>query len=301
MKASLRALLTNILDYAGLFPPANLSLDQAIRQYARHRQENEAWMLGRFVCPAARLQELAPAIRELFASGAPLAVAALGRSGDNDDAFMEGLTLDLEAVAAFRQAQGSRVMVDVFATRLPTGMAIERIEEAMDQVQQQELALFLEGGEVSAISRACAATGGSAGVKVRCGGLEASAFPSVEQVADVIAECGAAELPLQFTAGLHHPLRRFDNGVRATMHGFINVFAACVLDVLHGLDDRTRRAILEETNPDRFRWHDDQFTWADQLAAPTEQIAVVRRGHATSFGSCSFDEPRADLRQLGWL
>jgi hypothetical protein len=31
MSAGLRALLTGIVDYAGLFPPAKLPLDQAIR------------------------------------------------------------------------------------------------------------------------------------------------------------------------------------------------------------------------------------------------------------------------------
>ena len=57
MNASLRALLSGVVDYAGLFPPAGLPLDQAIRNYARYRQGSDAWMLGRFVIPAARLAE----------------------------------------------------------------------------------------------------------------------------------------------------------------------------------------------------------------------------------------------------
>ena len=81
MNASLRALLTNVVDYAGLFPPAELSLDASIRNYARYRREPESWMLGRFICPATRLHELAPYVGELFASGPPLAVAAPGRGG----------------------------------------------------------------------------------------------------------------------------------------------------------------------------------------------------------------------------
>ena len=57
MQPSLRTLLTEIVDYAGLFPPAKLQLDEAIRNYARYLRGPEAWMLGRFVCPAARLRE----------------------------------------------------------------------------------------------------------------------------------------------------------------------------------------------------------------------------------------------------
>ena len=57
MSATLRVLLGSIVDYAGLFPPARLPLDQAVRNYLRYRSEPESWMLGRFVLPAARLDE----------------------------------------------------------------------------------------------------------------------------------------------------------------------------------------------------------------------------------------------------
>src|SRR5438105_6737048 len=81
MFASVRALLTGIVDYAGLFPPAELPLNEAIRNYARYRTAPESWMLGRFICPAARLTELSPYVEELFHDGRSLAVSALGRGG----------------------------------------------------------------------------------------------------------------------------------------------------------------------------------------------------------------------------
>ncbi|HLJ11238.1 MAG TPA: hypothetical protein VKU82_08615, partial [Planctomycetaceae bacterium] len=59
MTGSLRALLSGAIDYAGVFPPASLSLDQAIAEYRRHCGDQAAWMLGRFICPADRLAELA--------------------------------------------------------------------------------------------------------------------------------------------------------------------------------------------------------------------------------------------------
>ena len=49
VSASLRALLAGVIDYAGLFPPATLPLDEAVRNYARYRREPEGWMLGRLV------------------------------------------------------------------------------------------------------------------------------------------------------------------------------------------------------------------------------------------------------------
>ncbi|HEY2250053.1 MAG TPA: hypothetical protein VGH74_03290, partial [Planctomycetaceae bacterium] len=59
MNSSLRALLSGSIDYAGMFPPAGLSLVQAIELYRRHRSSPASWMLGRFVVPAAQLADLA--------------------------------------------------------------------------------------------------------------------------------------------------------------------------------------------------------------------------------------------------
>ncbi|HYI07456.1 MAG TPA: hypothetical protein VEK57_00170 [Thermoanaerobaculia bacterium] len=55
---SLRALLEGLIDYAGLFPPAALSMQDAVRNYARYREEEYAWMLGKFVVPAERVGEV---------------------------------------------------------------------------------------------------------------------------------------------------------------------------------------------------------------------------------------------------
>ena len=53
---SLCALLGGVVDYAGLFPPASLSLEQAIQKYAAHRTAEHAWLVSCFVCPVGSLQ-----------------------------------------------------------------------------------------------------------------------------------------------------------------------------------------------------------------------------------------------------
>jgi hypothetical protein len=55
---ALSALLSGAIDYAGLFPPASLDLPTAIRNYTAYREGPHAWMLGRFVIPAARVGEV---------------------------------------------------------------------------------------------------------------------------------------------------------------------------------------------------------------------------------------------------
>ncbi|HEX2121148.1 MAG TPA: hypothetical protein VHL59_05835 [Thermoanaerobaculia bacterium] len=58
MKKSLRVLLERLIDYAGLFPPAALSMQDAVRNYARYREGEHAWALGRFVVPKERAKEV---------------------------------------------------------------------------------------------------------------------------------------------------------------------------------------------------------------------------------------------------
>jgi hypothetical protein len=77
------------------------------------------------------------------------------------------------------------------------------------------------------------------------------------------------------------------------MHGFLNVFIAAAL--LEHAD-----AILAEGDPRAFAFEDDALSWRGHKVT-TEEVAWTRRTFATSFGSCSFEEPVGDLIELGWL
>lgn len=57
---ALRALLENLIDYAGAFPPATLPCREAFRNYEEYRRSSHAWMLGRFVVTAGDLDLLLP-------------------------------------------------------------------------------------------------------------------------------------------------------------------------------------------------------------------------------------------------
>src|SRR5687767_4625549 len=63
---AIRALLSEIVDYAGLFPPSKLSMSEAVINYAKYKNSNYDWMLGRFVVPVARLEEFLENARDFF-------------------------------------------------------------------------------------------------------------------------------------------------------------------------------------------------------------------------------------------
>jgi hypothetical protein len=304
MTDGLRALLEGALDYAGLFPPARLGLDEAVRNYARYRHEAGAWILGRFVVPAARLEELNPYVETLFSSGPPLSTAVLSRGGDTMPEWTAGLREDAKAIAAWRMRQGGRVRIGGFETRLPgAASAAACIKAAAEILGPTPPAFFesslgweeLPSGLPPLVDEIA---GGGAGFKLRCGGLTAAAFPTPGQVAFALRTCRTARVPVKLTAGLHHPLPRFDASVQATMHGFVNVLAASVFAGM-GLPDEDLMHLLMDEDPSHFSFVGG-VAWQDRAASPA-QVAATRREGVLSFGSCSFDEPRADLRALGWL
>jgi hypothetical protein len=321
MFASVRALLSGIIDYAGMFPPAKLPLEEAIRNYARYRTEPESWMLGRFICPLERLRELEPFLLELFQNGPPLQISALGRSGTS-------LVDDLKIAADFnnRYEIEKLATVDGLELRLPEGLfgsAETELEKTsvidleacrkMDTVAPANLPIFFElpltedwqknmtaFAGILFCARASKNSYASGGLKIRCGGMEPSAFPSRDQVASIITTCRDKGLPLKATAGLHHPMRHFDPEVQVHMHGFLNVFIAGVLTFANRRTEKEVQAIIEDEDPKDFVFDEEGLRWKT-YRAKTAQIEKARKEFITSFGSCSFDEPRDDLRGLGLM
>lgn len=317
MSASLRALLEGVIDYAGLFPPAQLPLEPAFRNYLQYRQEPDRWMLGRFIIQAAKLPDLGMLVKDLPADAPPLALSVLGRGGPTLVEFSQGLVDDFKTMQRFQAEFPGRGVIDAFEVRLApsvlTGFDGERFNLLWMVIEAGKSSVFLEVGLdgdgrknlallLDRIDRAGAegARSSQVGVKLRCGGLDAAAFPSTEQIAAVIIACRDALVPLKFTAGLHHPIRHFNAGVNTKMHGFLNVFAAGVFAHRFHLAEDQVRQILDDEDAKHFRFDDDGMTWKDYRASVGE-IKLARQLAVTSFGSCSFDEPREDLRGLGLL
>jgi len=107
-------------------------------------------------------------------------------------------------------------------------------------------------------------------------------------------------VPFKATAGLHHPVRHYDDGLDTEMHGFLNVFVAAVLAAERDLDRSDVEAILREDTADNFRFLKDAIAWRD-LTASLDGVRHVRDTLARSFGSCSFEEPVDHLRDLELL
>ena len=266
-----RALLTRLIDDAGLFPPARKPMERAVADHRAARGGPHSWMLGRFLCPVSRLDELAAA--------GPDEDWQVGAIVDGDD-----WRTDLERV----RAHPSVVLVEA---RKPPGAVAAFVEQAGG------LDVFLEvpardARELTAALEDLAAAGG-AGAKLRCGGLAPGAFPPDDAVAHFIRECLRLGLPFKATAGLHHPFRTRDEQIGVLQHGFVNLLAAAALP------DADTEAIVAATDPGAFALTGAGLSWRDHLAGPAE--AATARSSFTAYGSCSFGEPVDDLIAHGIL
>lgn len=288
----LRPLLTGIVDYAGLFPPAGLDMATAVRNYAEYRHDLDGWMLGRFVTPAARLDELSLELRALDDGHDEWPIAALLGSD---------VRQDLEMVDAFNDEFTSVARIDTLEGKLATTAAIDRAAAAAGN----RFALYAEvpvDPDPRELIDAIAAAGINA--KLRTGGVTADAFPPAWDVVRFMRRCAEANVPFKATAGLHHPIRAEHrltyaaDAPRGVMYGYLNVFLTAAL--LPELSDEEAVALLEERDPraldvtrDAIRWREHELR-ADQANAARERVA-------SSFGSCSFREPVDDLRALSLL
>lgn len=291
---TLHALLERLVDYAGLFPPAALSMHEAVTNYAAYRASPDAWMLGRFVVPIARLDELLVESASLI-DGREGPWALSGLAGTDQAA-------DAESLRAFNRAQRGRLVVDTVELRAATAPAIDAALRSFGPDVEVFVEIPLDDDPrplLEVVKRH------GARAKVRTGGTTASAFPGATVLARFLSVCAALELPFKATAGLHHPLRgeqplTYDDGApSATMFGFLNVFLAAGF-ARAGLEEASVVQLLEERDARAFSVADDAVTWRG-VRLTREQIGDARHSFALAFGSCSFREPVDDLHQLALL
>ena len=304
MADSLRALLARSIDYAGLFPPANLALEPALQNYADYIRTPDDWMLGAFILPVA---EFAAAARELsqFDNDHPLRISALGPKTDNAETFQASFPAAMELIASFRSRYGGAAAIEQFEMPLPANVSSDTLKiirlamdpglhsfwEAPAETAERAIKLIADNNRSHA--------GGKLGFKLRTGGVTASAFPSSAEIAVALMAAGTHQVPIKFTAGLHHPVRIFHQSVQTKMHGFLNVLGAGVLGLEHDWTEKQFAEMLEDEDVASFSFTKDFFAWRDWKVA-TKRVAVHRE-LVTSLGSCSFDEPREDLRALNLL
>jgi hypothetical protein len=254
--------LGQLIDDATLFPPGNAPMPDAVAAHRRHRSAAYQELVGPFLCPVGRIEEL---------RAEPTGRLAVGLITGADRA---GLAAAVAAVGVDDRLELDRVELPVD----PAGVAATAA--ALDEVLPPDVPAWVELPWDDAGRVALDELRGWRGsrtllAKLRTGG---AFVPTVDALAERVVACHAG-VPLAFkcTAGLHAAVRHGD------AHGFLNVLVAAGTAARGGTVADVA-AVLGETAGDRL-------------------VGAYRRlgtnGAFRSFGSCSIDEPLADLVALG--
>ena len=267
---SLQTLLSGLVDYAGLFPPAKLDMPATVANYAGYLAGDDEWALGKLIVPAARLDEF----EQQAAAHLP--------ADDDDDPWQlaapvryERLDDDLQRVIAFNDTHTSLAQVQVIELR---AASTDEIDDALDRIPDDIFPFFEIAVTDDPRGLIAAIAGSDAGAKVRTGGVEASAYPAPAHLARFIVACAAADIPFKATAGLHHPLRHFSEAVGTDEFGFLNVFTAGILARTGEIAERELTAVLIDESPASFDFGDDQLRYRDR-AIGSSSMSFVSKTH----------------------
>jgi hypothetical protein len=293
---AIRTLLQGSIDYAGLFPPAEVDMHTALENYARYSSGPSSWALGRFIVPVSRLGEFEahlPPIA-LHPIDSPWRVAAL--LGMNVEA-------DVHAIDEFnRRHTNGGVRIDSAEVKATSEADIGEIIQILPSTLQTYIEVPVDP-DPSNLIRSIGQGGRRA--KVRTGGVTQEAFP---RALDLLRFARAAvdnRVPFKATAGLHHPLRATyrltyaENSPLGRMFGFLNLMLA-VAFLRSGMNESDVLRVLDEDDPSAFQADDSAISWRG-ATVDIKALSEARRLGMVSFGSCSFTEPIDDLQSLHLL
>ena len=335
MKESLRTFMNGLIDYAGLFPPADLPLNEAIEEYVSQLKSNNSSMLSRFIIHTSKLNDLEQFL-PLFSDLDALRLSVLGGGGNSDDDYLNKITGNIADITKFREKHGEKIEIDIIECKMPSNSPSRKtMVEVTTLLNENGLTHYHEFLKLPEINMNYSTDVDESiwddeivptvellskmkntGIKLRCGGVVKEAFPTVEQIAAMIQTCVIAEVPMKFTAGLHHPIRHFAEEYDEYMHGFINTFGAGIFATTfpkpNNLQEKYRMFILlshmiDDQNAENFSFTNNSLIWKvgddrdTEFEIDDEKIKSAREKNMISYGSCSFQEPIDDLSQLGWM
>ncbi|MFI0799987.1 hypothetical protein SAMN04489729_4743 [Amycolatopsis lurida] len=271
-------LFARLVDDSALFPPGEASMPEALRAHFASRAGEHSGVLGVFLCQASRLPELITELIKIKPKE-PLPLSLIIDTG------LGGVPKAISIVESRSEILSLR-MVEMPAPSDVDEVWLERVSEFVPEdvirvVEPRRGVGWLDGVR-KVIEH-------GSWPKIRCGGKAGENFPSVDEVADFLAVVsGSTGASFKATNSLHRAVRHTEEASGFTHHGFLNLIVASAR-CLSGGDVR---AALETT---------DGAALAAEAKGMSDEAAKAVRGLFASYAAASFDEPVADLGELGLL
>lgn len=306
-----------LFDYAGMFPPASLSFNDALAATLSFPRElkRPALVGSDIVLSFEHLSRVKSEILEEmgFDSKREFRVCVLGSAVQSVEG--NGRAEELRSIVQFnRSAEASAIRKVVLSYEIKLAATaqqdhhalIETLRGIQARLQDQPLKIFLEpdlSGPAwqDTLQNICGliqvingeTEGARVGLKVRASGPTAV---TPAKLATVLSAVSSTQLHLKATAGLHHPIverSRYQNEL-----GFLNLTTALLFKRQLGsaFSERDTIACLTCDQPADYNFL-DTLQWKQHRISP-QDISRLRESFHFSVGSCSLHEPDQDLLRL---
>lgn len=299
-----RAFQQQLIDYAGIFPPAQLPVEEALENFVKYQNDEESWKLNTFILSLDQAVKAKELILQQDGQQIPLSITIPKIEEAHFSSKMKAITNQLLELKAELAARASIVAIEMPlpSTNLPV------LQEVVQLLQQLDVRVYCEipilgrpleevGQDVVAIKQTNEQFNITLGLKFRTGGIIKELFPTPKELAHAITLGATQQLPIKFTAGLHHPIRMYRSEVEDRMFGFVNVIFATLVAYLQKADLHTISAILSEEDATAFLITQEKIEW-QSVTVHENEVVKLREQFDMCFGSCSFDEPTTEFQQL---
>jgi hypothetical protein len=290
-------LILGLIDDAAIFPPGLTPLAEAVERHRALRRSPLSRFIGPFLLRASWWEPFL----DLAVDGDDFPFILIARPG-GDPADM-GAAPIRAALDGLAQRLGMRQASRLRGVEMPLPPTEGERSALMDALAPWNthvlIAFEIDGTAPDADFAVLAGAGARAGRgmlgKFRTGGIRPEDSPRPDRVAGVIAASVRQQVPVKFTAGLHHAVSGPHGPDGSTQFGVLNVIAA-VRQAINGGDatDASRVDALAAT-----LMRQDATAWAAEAISLSIDDADAIRSIFTSFGCCGVTEPLAELAALG--
>lgn len=292
---TLTLITTRLFDYAGMFPPAGRSFEDALRESASFPTTlKRPWMLGSdIVLDVEHAEKLLTLNLRSFGITRNLSLCLLAT--DTPQRCLDIATKLLSK----RREDGLSVTISSLEAKASMEGLPTIIEHLLPFTQRHSALLALEPDLStpswrSALDTTIAAIQGRGiALKCRCTGPTGI---GPERLARAIVCACDNKLGLKVTGGLHHPIvepARYNN-----RFGFLNLATAVALRRARGeqLSEATITSLL--VNQEYTALTVGETLGYSDVSASYEEVSQAVKSASFAIGSCSLHEPDADISRL---
>ncbi len=306
--------LKDIIDYAGLFPPAKLSATDAVAEFLEMNSNSQLkGLFKRFVFPLNRREELEAEFQKHPHQEVPLSL--LGQPAPEQKDALATLHL-VESASQSEAWKTGKFQCDSLEVKLPSLSSFDWSSEwkefgncfAEFRARHPHITLYVEQDwqdmRQVGVDRfaSLAQTHGGLCLKIRTGGLTEESIPPPDSLANVLSWIVSSGLALKCTAGLHAALRETSPRFHFEMHGFLNVQACVGLLQAWKKCGKAPNLVLcletlgAQTLPELTAAVKKSEVGVNSLS----ELLQNARSTFHSFGSCSVKEPFESLESVNF-